>query len=622
MADDLGLISPRLKYLSLKKRFLGKYLDKRAWGEFGSKEQYIAVSGFLDYFAETKKLAEEFPELYSDVIVDNKNLVIEQIIPLPAQLYEQLLMAAVEEESQLHWLQPCSVIVSRFERFLKRKKSACLAALEHNVWHRVHDYDSYSYDHDDQHVHQSVDQGGLVTRAQLRKLRNKIYARLASNQTVEKLLEKYQVSIEAFINESELTVDQADSFQDRLRRTANAVKYSKLNPWKEDKSDSVPKVKTYLPLSESEADELDYRAEVDEATSQYNHELGGQNLELSEPECPNLPDVPEGSPGDGVDHGHLHQNVVGRSGSELDEEILTRLNRLKFFSYTWGQMEVSNPEKGELEVSNSEEGELGVSNPEEGELGVSNPVRDDLGVSNPERVELGVSTAEKHEQVATVDTVAFTSTESDRLQFNRWYYETINKDPSEDRVDMSTSTKFISDQPNVTQSLSMFSIKETKNCKQVDISDTLDMICKTNSDTSYIALVNALYSDPSNDNKDTLAGATKDTLDDNFIRLQEDKLLATLYSYQVHLVGLVIVCCHTTSQLEKTVNFLHSFTAPPDPPPPTRPSIASSTATSAPVQGDNNWFWDSWLSGIRKGKRVSDLVEVANEAMEENLPKE
>ena len=259
-------------------------------------------------------------------------------------------MAAGEEGYHVHWQQPSSVIVGRFQHFL-RKKSACLSAFEHNVWHKVHGYNSYnfdSYDQDDQYVLQSVGQEGLVTRSQLRYLRNKIYARMASNQNVEEQLDKYKSLIEAFINECELLVDEADSFQDRIMRTANAVKYSNISPWKHV-SESGPIVKTYKPFSsESEADDLEYKAEIEEASdsvdTQHNYELGGQNFELSEPECLTVPNVPEDSPWDVVDHDELHENVVGRSGPELVDEILTRLTKLKFFSNAWGEPVVTNTE--------------------------------------------------------------------------------------------------------------------------------------------------------------------------------------------------------------------------------------------------------------------------------------
>ena len=130
--------------------------------------------------------------------------------------------------------------------------------------------------------------------------------------------------------------------------TANAVKYSNISHWKHV-SESGPIVKTYKPFSsESEADDLEYKAEIEEASdsvdTQHNYELGGQNFELSEPECLTVPNVPEDSPWDVVDHDELHENVVGRSGPELDDEILTSLTKLKFFSNAWGEPVVTNTE--------------------------------------------------------------------------------------------------------------------------------------------------------------------------------------------------------------------------------------------------------------------------------------
>ena len=112
---------------------------------------------------------------------------------------------------------------------------------------------------------------------------------------------------------------------------ASAVKYSNISPWKHV-SESAPIVKTYRHFSsESEADELEYKAEIEESSdsvdTQHNYELNGKNFEFSEPECPTLPNVPEDSPWDILDHDELHENVVGRSGPELDDEILTRLTK-------------------------------------------------------------------------------------------------------------------------------------------------------------------------------------------------------------------------------------------------------------------------------------------------------
>ena len=206
---------------------------------------------------------------------------------------------------------------------------------------------------------------------------------MVSNQNVEEQLYKYKSSIEAFNNECELLVYEADSFQDRIMRTANAVKYSNISPWKHV-SESGPIVKTYKHFSsESEADDLEYKVEIEEASdsvdTQHNYDLGGKNFKLSKPECPTLPNVPEDSPWDEVDHDELHENVVGRSGPELVDEILTRLTKLKSFSNAW--------------------------------------------------VELVVTNTEKVEPVATEDTVAIASSESDRLEFDRWYYEKSTRAP-------------------------------------------------------------------------------------------------------------------------------------------------------------------------------------------------
>ena len=72
--------------------------------------------------------------------------MLERVLPLPPKLYEQLLGAAVEEEYQLFWQQPASVILNRMESFLVKKKAACLAAYEHQIWTEVHDYENYTFD--------------------------------------------------------------------------------------------------------------------------------------------------------------------------------------------------------------------------------------------------------------------------------------------------------------------------------------------------------------------------------------------------------------------------------------------------------------------------------------------
>ena len=64
MAEDLGLSTPRLQYLSYQRDFLSKFLDKQVWdGDFGSKVELSAVSGLLEYLKKTRSLREDFPRL-------------------------------------------------------------------------------------------------------------------------------------------------------------------------------------------------------------------------------------------------------------------------------------------------------------------------------------------------------------------------------------------------------------------------------------------------------------------------------------------------------------------------------------------------------------------------------
>ena len=128
MAEDPEWFNtPMLKYLSMKKEFLGKFLHKRNWGEFGTYQQVIAFSSLIDYIKRTRSLADQFPQLLNDVISDNKKLVIERTLPLPNKLYEQLLLAAIEgaeEEYQSYWEQPSSVTLDKIEN-LQIRLSFC-----------------------------------------------------------------------------------------------------------------------------------------------------------------------------------------------------------------------------------------------------------------------------------------------------------------------------------------------------------------------------------------------------------------------------------------------------------------------------------------------------------------
>ena len=92
-SSDPEWFTPSLKYLSMKKELLGQFPDEENWGKFGTERQIVAFSSLLDYFARTRNLADQFPQLLSEIILDNKNIVMKRVLNFPSKLYEQLLLA-------------------------------------------------------------------------------------------------------------------------------------------------------------------------------------------------------------------------------------------------------------------------------------------------------------------------------------------------------------------------------------------------------------------------------------------------------------------------------------------------------------------------------------------------
>ena len=138
--------TPTLKYLSMKKEIMGKFPDKESFGEFGTEKQIIALSSLLEYFRKTRNLSDQFTYLSSDIVLDNKNLVVGRVLPLPSKLYEQLLLAVVEgAEAQYpsFWDQPSSVTLTLIESFLVKMRSGCLTAYESKVWSEVNCFDHH-----------------------------------------------------------------------------------------------------------------------------------------------------------------------------------------------------------------------------------------------------------------------------------------------------------------------------------------------------------------------------------------------------------------------------------------------------------------------------------------------
>ena len=128
--------------------------------------------------------------------------MLEGILPLPTELCEQLIMAAVEEGYQLDW--PASHILASMEKFLVRKRAACQAAYETKVWSEVHSYENYKFDHQnsddlDQTDVKSSDIEKNKAGTKLRKLKSKIYASLKSGQHLQKHLRKLRSNTDNFI---------------------------------------------------------------------------------------------------------------------------------------------------------------------------------------------------------------------------------------------------------------------------------------------------------------------------------------------------------------------------------------------------------------------------------------
>ena len=128
MSENPGLFdTPMLRYLSTKKTFLEKFMDSSVWGgEFGSREQVMALDSVLEYLENTSELSNQFPELRNSVLSESKNLIMQHILPLPPKLYEHLLLDVVEEGEggcQIYWQQQDSITM---DKIVKNKLSCCL----------------------------------------------------------------------------------------------------------------------------------------------------------------------------------------------------------------------------------------------------------------------------------------------------------------------------------------------------------------------------------------------------------------------------------------------------------------------------------------------------------------
>ena len=295
--DDHGFSTPRLEYLSLKKKFLSKYLDRNVWkGEFGSKELHSAISNLLQFFDQTRRMAQDFPELENDITIGNKDLVMKRILPMPPKLYEQVIAAVVGDSHQQAghvWQLPASEILSRIEHFLSRYRSASLSYYKHRVWSDVHDLGSYiSQDTACEDIAAGKNDADIavkkkvktVTRTQLRRQRKAIFAALSAEKCADRLLRRYRSLVEAFIHryESELSLKEVNQLNNKLRRTEHSVRMSKSKPSK-TKCNMEPKFEAPLPcVDEKAASEKEEESDTtDQIATNFDHQPFA------------LPDVPE-----------------------------------------------------------------------------------------------------------------------------------------------------------------------------------------------------------------------------------------------------------------------------------------------------------------------------------------
>ena len=228
------------------------------------------------------------------------------------------------EEHQLVWQQPPSVILTRILNFLVKKKAACLAAYEHKVWLDVQAVENCTFGQQEYGESDFADkpfnirpvEENLVTRAQLRKVRNKIYVGIRSKQSVKKYLKQYDTITEVIISgfDADLSLEEVKILRKRVQRTKQSakVKHISINHNATIKCNLLPRVSMAKHATESTSDIGKVVAEnVDEADLQAGgggevkeqvdiSPMHGQKechsnqliLETQEPQVLILPDVP------------------------------------------------------------------------------------------------------------------------------------------------------------------------------------------------------------------------------------------------------------------------------------------------------------------------------------------
>lgn len=352
--------TPVLKYMNVRRQFLQKYAHPKSWGTYGSKQQVIALTALLDYFRETVKLAQLYPELENDIHVDNRKLVMKRIVQLPRKLHEEMIEELIMHARKEHggsWRdQPILVTLQKIEAFLIMKQESCLMAYEDSVVDKVNNYESYMkkkfFDKRKTKVfNKSKD------RTLLRKVRHGIYEKMRAKESVSDEMEEYRAKVDKFVKseaeDDDLTEDEILAWKRRVKRTRIAVdKHEKYLERLKSESETDTDESEESEVNASEVDDDDSRVidlEVDNVDSEASSLVDSYADEESEAEVTlfdsntkselkvqeelvsKLPDVPLDMPEDIV-------NVT--NAEDVDDDIEKRLNKLKLFNQTLAKLEV------------------------------------------------------------------------------------------------------------------------------------------------------------------------------------------------------------------------------------------------------------------------------------------
>ena len=289
--------TPILQYLSLKKTFLGEFLDPKAWGEHASRERVLAITKFLHYLKETSDLAVLHPSIQSQIFLDNRQLALGRILPLPEHWYEELMWNIVKDEEPGKALQESTEeTLDKIKTFLITKQRSCLMFLESKVWEEVHDYENYITPLDipptssDEIATEKPKQPDLkkIVMFKLKRFRKRLYSKARDGEDVSRDILDYQSEVDHYI-----------------RRFGKAMSFKELNTWKNKVSATVHDVENLL---------IELKAPDNEETLiEPEPSVDLEAVQASEDILDHLPDVP----------------------NELDAELEDKLLKLKFFNQVW-----------------------------------------------------------------------------------------------------------------------------------------------------------------------------------------------------------------------------------------------------------------------------------------------